>query len=213
MTTKEKIIEEALTLFSTKGFHAVTVEEIAMAVGIKAPSIYKHYKSKKSIFHAILEEMQNRYLRQMEQLQMNGVKPEKDNLLFEHISEEQLLQIGHVLFSFFLHDEYNRKFRKLLIIEQFKNETISDILVSQYFDQPIHYQETIFSSLIRHKMMKDHDPKLVAVHFYAPIYYLIALCDAQPKRETEAYGLLEKHIQQFNQIYRIEGVGYEETAN
>lgn len=46
MTTKEKILKEALNLFAEKGYNAVYVGEIADAVGIKAPSLYKHYKSK-----------------------------------------------------------------------------------------------------------------------------------------------------------------------
>ena len=50
MTTKEKVLLESLKLFSKKGYDAVGVEEIANAVGIKAPSIYKHYKGKKDIF-------------------------------------------------------------------------------------------------------------------------------------------------------------------
>ncbi len=43
--TKERILTEALTLFSVKGYEPVTVAAIAEAVGIKAPSLYKHYKS------------------------------------------------------------------------------------------------------------------------------------------------------------------------
>ena len=38
--------------------------EIAGAVGIKAPSLYNHYKSKRDIFNAILEKMQENYVRQ-----------------------------------------------------------------------------------------------------------------------------------------------------
>lgn len=205
MTTKEKIIDEALTLFSISGFNAVTVEEIAKGVGIKAPSLYKHYKSKQCIFNAIIEEMQSRYLQQMEQLHMNGLTPEIDIPIFENITEQQLLQIGQVLFSYFLHDEYNRKFRKMLILEQFNNETIRNIYVNQYFDNPISFQETVFFSLINQKLMRKYDPKIVAIHFYAPINFLIALCDAQPEREIEAFALLEKHIKQFNSIYRIGG--------
>lgn len=205
MTTKEKIIDEALTLFSIRGFNAVTVEEIAKGVGIKAPSLYKHYKSKQCIFNAIIEEMQSRYLQQMEQLHMNGLTPEIDIPIFENITEQQLLQIGQVLFSYFLHDEYNRKFRKMLILEQFNNENLRKIYVNQYFDNPISFQETVFSSLISQKLMREYDPKIVAIHFYAPINFLIALCDAQPEREIEAFVLLEKHIKQFNSIYRIGG--------
>ena len=38
--TKERILLEALKLFSNEGYEAVSVEQIAAAVGIKAPSLY-----------------------------------------------------------------------------------------------------------------------------------------------------------------------------
>ena len=40
MDTKHKILLEALRLFSKRGYDAVSVEQIASAVGIKAPSLY-----------------------------------------------------------------------------------------------------------------------------------------------------------------------------
>ena len=45
--TKQRILSESLRLFSENGYDAVSVAEIASAVGIKAPSLYKHYKSKR----------------------------------------------------------------------------------------------------------------------------------------------------------------------
>ena len=33
--TKERIVEEAFALFASRGFHAVSVRDIAAAVGIK----------------------------------------------------------------------------------------------------------------------------------------------------------------------------------
>ena len=53
--TKQRILEKSLELFSTKGYDAVSVGEIAKAVGIKAPSLYNHFPSKQAIFGAILE--------------------------------------------------------------------------------------------------------------------------------------------------------------
>ena len=50
MSTRERIVYEALVLFSKKGYSDVYVAEIASAVGIKAPSLYKHFKSKRDIF-------------------------------------------------------------------------------------------------------------------------------------------------------------------
>ena len=58
MDTKKKILDVALTLFSEKGYGNVYVSHIAEGVGIKAPSLYKHYKSKRDIF----EDRENVYL-------------------------------------------------------------------------------------------------------------------------------------------------------
>ena len=55
MNTKERIIEKSLTLFSKHGYNAVTVRDIASAVGIKASSIYNHFESKQDIFNTIID--------------------------------------------------------------------------------------------------------------------------------------------------------------
>ena len=40
MTTKERIVQEALNLFSIKGFKGTSVKNIADEVGIKDSSLY-----------------------------------------------------------------------------------------------------------------------------------------------------------------------------
>ena len=50
ISTKEKIRIKALHLFASYGYDAVSVAQIAKAVGIQAPSLYKHYASKEDIF-------------------------------------------------------------------------------------------------------------------------------------------------------------------
>ena len=60
MSTKERIVEEALTLFSSRGYQGTSVKNIADAVGIRDSSLYKHFKSKKEIFETIVEEMAKR---------------------------------------------------------------------------------------------------------------------------------------------------------
>ena len=44
--TRQRILNAALELFAQYGYEAVSVGQIAEAVGIKAPSLYKHFKSK-----------------------------------------------------------------------------------------------------------------------------------------------------------------------
>ena len=55
MSTKEKILDAALTLFAENGYDGTSVEQIANVVGIKAPSLYKHYRGKEDILNALID--------------------------------------------------------------------------------------------------------------------------------------------------------------
>ena len=204
MTTKQKILNEALTLFSERGYNAVYVGDIAAAVGIKAPSLYKHYKSKKDIFKAILTEMESNYNKQTAGLNMNGNDAGEDASIFATVSEDTLVQMGIGLFQFFLHDDYASKFRKMLTIEQFHDNDLSRLYSKQYVDDPLSYQTSIFTLISISGVFKNVKPNIMELHFYAPIYMLLTVCDRQPEREKEALQLIEEHIRQFNFIYAKE---------
>lgn len=202
MDTKKKILDVALTLFSEKGYGNVYVGHIAEGVGIKAPSLYKHYKSKQDIFEAILKEMRNRYDREAAYLNITGSDFKLDANIFARISEDELVKMGMGLFSFFLHDEYECKFRKMLTIEQFSNRELAEMFSNQYINEPLKYQTGLFQMILMQGQMKEADEQIMALQFYSPIYMLLTLCDREPQREEEALSLLEKHIRQFNRIYR-----------
>lgn len=204
MNTKQRIIEKALILFSQKGYEAVTVANIAEEVGIKAPSLYKHFKSKQDIFESILIELQSRYEMQASMLNIGGTDADKDTTNYMNISANMLEDMVKGLFAFFLHDEYTARFRKMMTIEQYKNPNIATLYSKQYFDDVINYQEMLFANFMQQGLIKNGDARTVAFQFFTPILSLIALCDRQPEREKEAYRYLEAHISQFNHIYRAE---------
>ena len=177
MDTKKKILDVALTLFSERGYGNVYVGQIAEGVGIKAPSLYKHYKSKQDIFNAILEEMRNRYNQQTSLLHITGSDFQSDSKFYNNISEDDLVKIGIGLFSFFLHDEYECKFRKMLTIEQFSNKELAELFSQQYFDEPLKYQAGLLQLLTMQGHMKNEDANVMALQFFAPIYLLMTVCD------------------------------------
>ena len=202
MDTKQRILDEALTLFSEKGYANVFVNDIAEKVGIKAPSLYKHYKSKQAIFEAILEEMRKRYDNKATQLNITGDDFVIDSEMYKNISEDELVKTGMGLFSFFLHDEYECKFRKMLTLEQFSNNELGKLFSDQYFNNPLKYQSGLLGLLIASGCMKKEDPDIMALEFFAPIYLWMTVCDREPDREPEALRMLEKHIRQFSRMYK-----------
>ena len=49
MDTKSRILDEALTLFSEKGYANVFVSEIAERFGIRAPTLYNMFERKLAV--------------------------------------------------------------------------------------------------------------------------------------------------------------------
>lgn len=199
--TKQTILEEALNLFATHGYEAVTVADIAQAVGIKAPSLYKHYKSKQDIFDSIIKEMDERYVAFSAKLGIEGKNPQIASEQYIHIDVDELIKIGTGMFLYYLHDEYASKFRKMLTVEQFKNPIASKIYVEQYIDSPLQFQQLIFERFMNKNTMWPLNSKVAALHFYSPMFLLFGLCDNYPEREAEALNLIKEHIIQFSKLY------------
>ncbi len=201
MNTKQKILDEALTLFSEKGYANVFVGDIADRVGIKAPSLYKHYRNKQAIFDAIIDEMNHRFEEQAQAMQIDGTDASHDAGIYEHLSEDRLLEIGREFFLYYLHDDYNRRFRKMLTIEQFHDRDLAKVYSKLYIDAPLSYQGALFGFMAVSGILKTDNVEIMTLHFYAPIYFMLTVCDREPDREGEMLKLLDEHIRQFNRIY------------
>ena len=201
MDTKHKILDEALTLFSEKGFANVFVNEIAERVGIKAPSLYKHYKSKQAIFDAIIDEMNHRFEQQAQALTIDGTDPAADAEVYKNMDEDHLVKLGTDLFKYYLHDSYTRRFRKMLTIEQFQDKDLARVYSQQYFDMPLSYQGMLLGLLVSQGLLVTENVPIMTLHFYPPIYMLLTVCDREPEREQEALKLMEEHIRQFDKLY------------
>jgi len=50
--TRERLLSAAVELFSSRGFEATTMKDLAAAAGIQAPAIYNHFESKELVLVA-----------------------------------------------------------------------------------------------------------------------------------------------------------------
>ncbi|MBR3056586.1 MAG: TetR/AcrR family transcriptional regulator [Clostridiales bacterium] len=201
LDTKHRILDEALSLFAQKGYANVFVGEIAEKVGIKAPSLYKHFKSKQAIFEGVLEEMNERYRAQTSLMNFGGENAQDDAPFFQNITEDKLVEVGTMLFQYFLHDEYSSRFRKMMTIEQFNNPELARLYDKIYVDEPLSYQGAVLGMLTQQGLLKTDKVDIMTLQFYAPIFLLLSICDRDSKREEEALKTLAEHIRQFNKIY------------
>ena len=179
--TKQKILEESMKLFSINGFDTVSIRTIAEAVGVGNSALYKHFKSKKEILKELVSYSVEYYLsmgnKQMMQIQC----------------EEDLQTACIAMFEFQTKDEWMVMFRKLLLIEQFKNPEMAEIYQKFFIELPIESQRTLFEELMKKNLMKEGNATVLAMELYAP-FYLYHLSSDTPK---DLKDLFRVHIENF----------------
>lgn len=203
MTTKDRIIEESLTLFSTKGYKGTTVKDIANAVGIKDSSIYKHFQSKQDILTQIVTEM----LKKMEDLSIQIGLPKENDFTsaaayYGMLTTEGLIELGRQIFLFYLKNPFIARFRRLATIEQYQNQSIYQIYHNIFMNDSISYQTALFQEMINQKIFIQVNPEVMAINFYTPIFFLLNKYDQEPELEDEALKILERQLGEFCRIYK-----------
>ena len=199
--TKKKILKKALELFSAYGYDAVSVGEIAKAVGIKAPSLYNHYASKQAIFDAIVEETAVQYEKYTDAIDIHVQDAKKDIGVFSEITENFLIQKVRQIFSYSLHNEAIGRFRRMMTIEQFRSPALSALYSKRYVERIVTYHAGIFESLITAGEIKNENPETLAMMYVAPVITLLGVCDRQPEKEEECLRKLDAHVRLFYRTF------------
>lgn len=61
-STSKRIKQNALQLFAQKGYYGTSLNEVAIMVGIKKPSLYAHFKNKDDLYLSILQELMDTFI-------------------------------------------------------------------------------------------------------------------------------------------------------
>ena len=194
--TKQEILEVALDLFSTQGYEATSVLQIAEAVGIRKASLYSHFAGKQEILDSLMQNVFVQYEKHSIFANADWDDPaftgNKENITPDAAVETILGQIRYIL-----HDPQISRARKMLTIEQFRNPQMADLLTKQNYTDVMRYFTCMVRVLIRQGALADGDPEIMAAGLCLPISVWINLCDREPEREDEVMKLVERHIRRF----------------
>lgn len=194
--TRDRLIAAAIDLFSVKGYAGTSVDEIAAAVGIKGPTIYKYFKGKEDILNAIVEKADAEYAIGMRM-------HENAKLIVETGEALKQMTLGELRFT--MTNMNIRKLRRLFIIEQFRDERFTEIANNRQMNDSRNRVAVIFKRMMEIGKMKQGDPELLALQFTAPTTILLQYSDREPDKTEEILKLIEAHIDQFIADHIIEG--------
>lgn len=195
MTTKERILEEALTLFAQYGYDGTGVDLIAKRVGIKGPSLYKHFKGKEDILNTLIDNAEVRYEDYFGSEKHIGKIPQ---------SKEEFIRTTMGRIAFTMKDPMIQKIRKFLVQEQFRNDRLAEITTRHQLEGVQRMYTRIIEAMMDKGLFDKDDPALLATELTSPVVLWIAKADRQPQYEQEIIKSIEEHVQHFCNVYMKE---------
>ena len=190
--TKERILAAALDMFSQNGYSGTNIRELTASLGLVKSGLYKHFKSKEEIWDTLLDELIAYYETQFGS--MEHLPPVPDSL-------EELITMTMRMVSFTVHDETVVKTRKMLTIEQFRDERARELATKYFLTGLKDMFAPLFAGMMDKGLLRRDDPAMLAFAYTAPISALIHLCDREPDKTTEAMAQVEAFSRHFIRIY------------
>jgi AcrR family transcriptional regulator len=189
--TRERILKEALTLFSSKGYRAATMRDIAAAVGIRQGAIYNHFKNKEAILETLLNDLMDSALVNLfGDLEMPGVHRKGKSILAKIATTFKLISF----------DPENEALFRLMMQELFRNRRIRELYHEHFYQQNVKKLSTLFFQMMQEEMIKSSDPLMLANEFFSPLFFYqmqVVLLKIDGKSTSAAVTLFEKHVDIF----------------
>ncbi|MEA5020841.1 MAG: TetR/AcrR family transcriptional regulator [Gordonibacter sp.] len=195
--TKELILEKAFALFAERGYHAVSVRDIAASVGIKDASLYNHFSGKQALFEAILEGAITR-LRGYFEPRGVLVFAEDSTDAYERLSLGEITELILATFQPFFEDPFIVQLRHLLVMSQFESDVATKAYRLVFVERPLELQRTVFERFMAIGEFVPGDASQMSIEFYGPVFLLL---HAEVPWD-EAAPRITAHVVQFTDAYR-----------
>lgn len=192
--TKDRIMAAALELFSRNGYAGTNVRELTASLGLVKSSVYKHFESKEEIWNALLDEMIDYYDQRFGSAEHLPPVPE---------SLEALVALTMQMVDFTVHDENVVKTRKVLTIEQFRDERARELATKHFLTGLRDMFAPLFAGMMDRGLLRRDDPEMLAFAYTAPISALIHLCDREPEKTDWAMAEAEAFSRHFIRTYGV----------
>jgi AcrR family transcriptional regulator len=190
--TKERILAKALELFSQNGYERTNIKEIMVSLGLVKSAMYRHFESKEEIWNTLLDRLVAYYEDRFGSPEHLPPVPE---------SLEELLAMTMRMVNFTVHDETVVMTRKLLTIEQYRDERAKKLATKHFLTGLTEMFTHVFSGMMDKGLLRRNDPELLAFSYTAPISVLIHLCDREPEKTDDALARIEAFTQLFISTY------------
>ena len=169
--TKERILLTSLQLFAQRGYAAVSVSDIAGALGITKGALYRHFESKQAIFDAILARMEQRDGEQARDHALPEGTADTEKAAYEAATMAHIVSFSRAMFRYWTEDPFAAPFRRMLTLEQYTTPEMGQLYQQYLGAGPMGYVADLFAA------RGLTDPARRAAVFYGPMFLLYSVYD------------------------------------
>lgn len=205
-STRQKAIEMAMTLLAQKGPNHVTVEEVAAAVGIKPPSLYKHFRNRAELMEILEENLaedcaarHQAMVRQLEQLRQDlkvlGL------ISAQRFDEELLAYLEPTVTALSA-----RAYRQLLLQKRCQGPTGAEEYYRKTLLEAVDALERFFEALAGQNIFRKGESRVMAMELASPLSHLVALADVEAmagRSLDPIWDAVRRHLKQFHRVYAV----------
>lgn len=195
-STKERILEEALKLFSQSGYMGTSMNDIATKLGVTKAALYKHYASKQEILDSIVERMNQMDIERSKKYEMPEGNMEEVIAGYKSTALDKIKQYTKVQFLHWTEEEFPCCFRKMLTLEQYREPEMTKLYQNYLAEGPVTYIEKIFEGLTE----DSKDARQLALDFYGPIFLLYSIYDGAEEKQS-VIDMVERHVERFSYMF------------
>ena len=192
--TKERILAKALELFSQNGYERTNIRDIMVSLGLVKSAMYRHFESKEEIWNTLLDRLIVYYEERFGSPEHLPPVPE---------STEELLAMTMRMVNFTVRDETVVMTRKLLTIEQYRDERVRHLATKHFLTGLTEMFTPVFAGMMDKGLIRRDDPALLAFAYTSPISALIHLCDREPEKTDDALTRIEAFARLFIRTYGV----------
>jgi AcrR family transcriptional regulator len=190
-STKDRITETALQLFSEKGYLGTSLGDIAKQVGVSKAALYKHFACKQDILDCIVARMDELDTERSQRFSMPGNEL-GGTAAYKEIPAEKIRAYSRAQFLHWTEEEFPSRFRKMLTLEQYRDSGMAELYQKYLADGPVEYMASVFGEITG----SEDAAWQLSLEFYGPIFLLYGLSDGGMS-EARAMELLDDHVSRF----------------
>ena len=192
-STKDRIIESSIDLFSEKGFYETSIREIAKKCNLQVSSLYSHFSGKEEILDDILKIYR-------EELVKVRIPDERIESLVNSMSLEEILAKGFTVLIDTTSSLRMNKIIKIMVMEMYRNPKVRDFYTQWYFNENRISIMNLFKRLQAQEKIKKVDLEMLTSVFGALMNYFyheyfLAKLDHKDTKELEQK--IEQHLECF----------------